>query len=76
MQLAKSLAFKAVTVLVCDDGLSHLRSRVETAADEAELDDVIETEHQLCYAACICAFDRLIVNSVKPARDFIGDLSD
>jgi hypothetical protein len=52
MHLAKGLEFKAVAVMACDDEVLPLQSRIKTVADEAELDDVYETERQLLYVAC------------------------
>jgi superfamily I DNA/RNA helicase len=51
-----------------------LRSRVESVADEVELDDVYETERHLFYVACTRARDRLLVSGVLPASEFIADL--
>lgn len=74
MHLAKGLEFRAVAVMACDDALLPLRARVEAVADEAELDDVMETERQLFYVACTRARDRLMVSSVKPGSEFLADL--
>ena len=43
MHLAKGLEFRAVAVMACDDELLPLAARIETAADEVELDEVYET---------------------------------
>jgi superfamily I DNA/RNA helicase len=40
MHLAKGLEFKAVAVIACDDEVLPLQSRIESATDEVELDDV------------------------------------
>jgi superfamily I DNA/RNA helicase len=40
MHLAKGLEFKAVAVMACDDDVLPFQSRVESVADEVELDDV------------------------------------
>jgi superfamily I DNA/RNA helicase len=66
MHLAKGLEFKAVAVIACDDNLLPLQERVETVADEVELDDVYATERQLFYVACTRARDRLLVTALKP----------
>ena len=47
MHLAKGLEFKAVAVMACDDDVLPLRARIESVADEVELDDVYETERHL-----------------------------
>jgi hypothetical protein len=74
MHLAKGLEFKAAAVMACDDGVLPLQSRMETVADETELDDVYETERQLFYVACTRARDRLLISGVRPASEFIQDL--
>lgn len=74
MHLAKGLEFKAVAVVGCDEDQLPLRSRVEAAADEVELDDVYATERHLFYVACTRARDRLIVSGIKPGSEFLQDL--
>ena len=58
MHLAKGLEFKAVAVMACDEDALPLRSRIDSAADEAELEDVYDTERQLLYVAATRARDR------------------
>jgi len=60
--------------MACDDEVLPLQSRIEAVADEVELDDVYETERQLFYVACTRARDRLWVNGVSPASEFLNDL--
>jgi hypothetical protein len=74
MHLAKGLEFKAVAVIACDDEVLPLQSRIESVADEVELDDVYETERQLFYVACTRARDRLWVSGVNPGSEFLNDL--
>ncbi len=74
MHLAKGLEFKAVAVMACDDGVLPLQTRLETVADETELDDVYETERHLFYVACTRARDRLLISAVRPTSEFIQDL--
>ena len=69
MRLAKGLEFKAVAVMACDEDALPLRSRIDSAADEAELEDVYDTERQLLYVAATRARDRLLVTGVKPGRN-------
>jgi superfamily I DNA/RNA helicase len=76
MHLAKGLEFKAVAVMACDDDVLPLQSRVESVADEVELDDVYETERQLLYVACTRARDRLLISAVNPASEFLSDLDN
>ncbi len=74
MHLAKGLEFRAVVVMACDDDLLPLAARIETVADEVELDTVYETERQLFYVACTRARDRLMASGVAPGSEFLGDL--
>lgn len=74
MHLAKGLEFKAVAIIGCDEDQLPLRSRLETVADEVELDDVFATERQLFYVACTRARDRLLVAGLQPGSEFIQDL--
>jgi mRNA-degrading endonuclease RelE of RelBE toxin-antitoxin system len=76
MHLAKGLEYKAVAVMACDDDVLPLQERIETVADESELDEVHDTERNLFYVACTRARDRLLVSGVKPASEFLADLAD
>lgn len=76
MHLAKGLEYKAIAVMACDDDALPLQERVETVADESELDEVFETERHLFYVACTRARDRLIVSGVSPASQFFSDFQD
>ena len=73
MHLAKGLEYKAVVVMACDDDVLPLQERIETAADESELDEVHDTERNLFYVACTRARDRLFVCGVQPASEFFSD---
>jgi mRNA-degrading endonuclease RelE of RelBE toxin-antitoxin system len=73
MHLAKGLEYKAVAVMACDDDILPLQERVETVADESELNEVYETERQLFYVACTRARDRLLISAVDPGSEFIDD---
>ena len=75
MHLAKGLEFKSVVVMACDDDVLPLQERIETVADENELDEVYETERHLFYVACTRARDRLFVSGVAPASEFFADVS-
>jgi hypothetical protein len=74
MHLAKGLEFRAVAVMACDDEVLPLQSRIESVADEVELDDVYETERQLFYVACTRPRDRLWISGVAPASEYLSDL--
>jgi superfamily I DNA/RNA helicase/mRNA-degrading endonuclease RelE of RelBE toxin-antitoxin system len=74
MHLAKGLEFRAVAVMACDDEVIPLQERIETVTDEADLEDVYDTERQLLYVACTRARDHLLVTSTAPASEFLDDL--
>jgi superfamily I DNA/RNA helicase len=74
MHLAKGLEYKAIAVMACDDDILPLQERVESAADEFELDEIHDTERNLFYVACTRARDRLILSGVNPASEFFADL--
>ena len=74
MHLAKGLEFRAVAVMACDSEVIPLQSRVEEITNEADLDDVYNTERNLLYVACTRARDRLLVTGVRPASEFLDDL--
>ena len=74
MHLAKGLEFRAVVVMACDSEVIPLQSRVESTVDEAELEEVYNTERNLLYVACTRARDYLLVTGVKPASEFLDDL--
>ena len=74
MHLAKGLEFRAVAVVACDAEVIPLQSRVEEITDEADLDEVYNTERNLLYVACTRARDRLLVTGVRPASEFLDDL--
>jgi len=74
MHLAKGLEFKAVLVLACDADVLPLQERIDGAADEADLDEIYETERQLFYVACTRARDRLLITGIAPASEFLADL--
>jgi superfamily I DNA/RNA helicase len=74
MHLAKGLEFRAVAVMACDDEIIPLQERIETVGDDADLQDVYDTERHLLYVACTRARDHLLVTSVEPASEFLDDL--
>lgn len=74
MHLAKGLEFRAVVVMACDDEVIPLQERIETVTDDADLEDVYNTERHLLYVACTRARDHLLVTSVAPASEFLDDL--
>ena len=74
MHLAKGLEFRAVAVMACDSEVIPLQSRVESIADEADLEEVYNTERNLFYVACTRARDHLLVCGVTPVSEFLDDL--
>lgn len=74
MHAAKGLEFRAVAVIACDDDVIPLESRLAEIADEADLEDVYDTERHLLYVACTRARDHLLVTAVEPGSEFLEDL--
>jgi hypothetical protein len=74
MHLAKGLEFRAVAVMACDDEVLPLQSRIESAAEGSDLEEVYSTERQLLYVACTRARDALLVTGTKPASEFLDDM--
>ena len=73
MSLAKGLEFRAVAVMACDEGVLPLDERVADAADEAELDDIYETERRLLYVACTRAREHLLLTGATPTSEYLAD---
>ena len=74
MHLAKGLEFRAVAVMACDDEVIPLQERIETVGDDADLQDVYDTERHLLYVACTRARDHLLVTASSPASEFLEDM--
>jgi len=74
MHLAKGLEFRAVAVMACDDEIVPLQERIESVTDDADLEDVYNTERHLLYVACTRARDHLLVTSGGSASEFLDDL--
>ena len=74
MHLAKGLEFRAVVVMACDDEVIPLQERIETVGDDADLQEIYETERHLLYVACTRARDHLLVTGAEPASEFLDDL--
>jgi superfamily I DNA/RNA helicase len=74
MHVAKGLEFRAVVVMACDDGVIPLQERIEAVVDDADLEDVYETERHLLYVACTRARDHLLVTAVEQASEFLDDV--
>lgn len=74
MHYAKGLEFKAVVVMACDDEIIPSQDRISTVTDNADLEEVYNTERNLLYVACTRARDFLLVTSVQPGSEFLEDL--
>ena len=74
MHLAKGLEFRAVAAMACDDEVIPLEERIEAVGDDADLQEVYDTERQLLYVACTRARDHLLLTAVAPASEFLDDL--
>jgi mRNA-degrading endonuclease RelE of RelBE toxin-antitoxin system len=74
MHLAKGLEFRAVVAMACDDEVIPSQERIENVGDDADLEEVYNTERQLLYVACTRARDHLLVSGVEPASEFLDDL--
>ena len=74
MHLAKGLEFRGVAVMACDDEVIPLQERMETVGDDADLEEVYNTERHLLYVACTRARDYLMISGVTPASEFLDDL--
>jgi mRNA-degrading endonuclease RelE of RelBE toxin-antitoxin system len=75
MHLAKGLEFRAVAVMACDDEVIPLQTRIDEISDEADLEEVYNTERHLLYVACTRARDQLLITGVDPASEFLDDLT-
>jgi len=76
MHLAKGLEFRIVVVMACDDEIIPLQERLESVGDDADLEEVYNTERHLLYVACTRARDRLLVTAIAPGSEFLDDLSE
>lgn len=74
MHLAKGLEFRQVIVMACDENILPDQDRIDTVADEVELDEVYDTERHLFYVACTRARESLTVSGVAPASEFFADM--
>ncbi|MDR3176365.1 MAG: UvrD-helicase domain-containing protein [Desulfovibrio sp.] len=75
MHLAKGLEFCAVAVMACDAEVIPSQQRIEDMGEDADLEDVYNTERQLLYVACTRARDHLFISGIEPVSEFIDDLT-
>jgi hypothetical protein len=57
-----------------DDEIIPWQARIETVADDADLEEVYNPERHLLSVACTGARDHLLVTSVDPPSEFLDDL--
>lgn len=74
MHLAKGLEFRGVAVMACDDEIIPSQERIAAIGDEADLQEIYDTERHLLYVACTRARDHLLVTGVEPISEFLDDL--
>jgi superfamily I DNA/RNA helicase len=74
MHLAKGLEFRTVAVMACDDEVIPLQERIETVADDADLEEVYNTERRLLMWPAHVHAINLLVTSVDPASEFLDDM--
>jgi len=58
--------------MACDDEVIPSQARIETVADDADLEEVYNTERHLLYVACTRARDQLMVSGSSPSSEFLG----
>jgi superfamily I DNA/RNA helicase len=59
----------------CDDEVIPLQQRIKSVGDDADLQEVYDTERHLLYVACTRARDHLPVTCVEPGSEFLDDLT-
>ena len=74
MHLAKGLEFRCVAVMACDEEILPLQERIAAVGDNADLQEIHDTEHHLLYVACTRARDHLLITGVESGSEFLDDL--
>ena len=74
MHMAKGLEFRAVAIVACDDEIVPSQERIETVAEDSDLEEVYNTERHLLYVACTRARDHLLVTAAENPSEFLDDL--
>lgn len=74
MHMAKGLEFRAVAIVACDDEIVPSQERIETVAEDSDLEEVYNTERHLLYVACTRARDHLLVTTAENPSEFLDDL--
>lgn len=73
MHYAKGLEYRAVAVIACDEDVLPLQQRIEDVADDADLEEIYNTERHLLYVACTRARERLLITGISPGSEFLSD---
>ena len=60
--------------MACDDEVIPFQEGLETVGDEADLEEVYDTERHLLYGACTLARDHLVLSGLNPTSEFLEDL--
>ena len=60
--------------MACDDEIVPLQARIESVGDDADLQEVYDTERHLLYVACTRARDHLLITAVDPDSEFLHDM--
>lgn len=76
MHLSKGLEYRAVAIIGCDDEVLPLQERIETVADDSDLEEVYDSERHLLYVGCTRARDFLSISGVEPASEFLADFQE
>lgn len=74
MHRAKGLEFRAVAVMACDEDVLPSADRIAAIGEQADLEEVYDTERHLLYVACTRARDELWISGVEPGSEFLADL--
>ncbi|WP_439525245.1 3'-5' exonuclease [Marivita sp.] len=74
MHEAKGAEYRAVAVIGLDQDVVPLEDRLLMARDEAQVDEIMNTERHLLYVAATRARDRLWLSGVSPVSEFLQDL--
>ena len=74
MHLAKGLEFRVVLVIACDEDVIPDQNRIDGIRDQAELEEVYNTERHLLYVACTRARDMLWISCAGVPSEFVEDL--
>lgn len=76
MHDAKRLEFKSVAIIACEEDILPAGSRLITARDEADIDEIMATERHLFYVAFSRARENVWVSYGGLPSEFLIDLSD